>query len=136
MNSTYQTIEALAQEAGWNSSSVLYLIVQWADTSGQASSLTQYLNDAARDEAALSVVALTPDGRAEIAAAHSYTINEKAPGQFVFNDPDGNDADNGQWQTAQEAWDAAYWDGLGDSIAQRSEPVAVPVGTLSTGVEH
>jgi hypothetical protein len=136
MNSTYQTIEALAQEAGWNSSSVLLLIAQWADTSGQAASLTQYLNDAARDEAALSMVALTPDGRAEIAAAHGYTVNEKAPGQFVFNDPDGNDADNGPWNTAPEAWEAAYWDGLGDSITQTSDPIAVPGDTVSKGLEH
>jgi hypothetical protein len=136
MNSTYQTIETLAQEAGWNRSSVLILIAQWAETSGQASSLTQYLNDTARDEATSSVVALTPEGRAEIAAAHGYTVNEKAPGQFVFNDPNGNDADNGPWNTAPEAWEAAYWDGLGDSIAQRSEPVAVPGDTVSTGLEY
>ncbi|WP_262029742.1 hypothetical protein [Microvirga sp. Mcv34] len=136
MNSTYQTIEALAQEAGWNSSSVLILIAQWAETSGQAASLTQYLNDTARDETALSVVALTPEGRAEIAAAHGYTVNEKAPGQFVFNDPDGNDADNGPWNTATEAWEAAYWDGLGDSITQTSDPVAVPVDPASKGLEH
>ena len=135
MNSTYQTIEALVQETGWNSSSVLLLIAQWAETSGQALSLVQHLNDAARNEAALAVVGLTANGRAEIAAAHGYTINEKAPGQFVFNDPDGNDADNGPWDTAQEAWDAAYWDGLGSSISQPSEPT-VPANTASKGLEH
>jgi hypothetical protein len=136
MNSTYDTIEALAQEAGWNNSSVLLLIARWAEKSGLASSLTQHLSDAAHDAAAASLVALTPEGRARIAAAHGYTVNEKAPGQFVFNDPDGNDADNGPWDTLQDAWDAAYWDGLGDSITQTSEPAAISVGTVPTGLEH
>lgn len=126
MNSTFQTFEALAQAPGWDSNSVLLLIAQWAETSGQAASLTQYLTEAARDDVVMAVVALTADGRAEIAAAHGYTVNEKPSGQFVFNDPDGNDADSGPWSTAEDAWEAAYWDGLGSSIAPPQEPSAAP----------
>lgn len=106
MNTTASSIQGLAQEAGWNNNTVLVLISQWAEQTGQASALLQHLNDVARDEEDN----LSSESKMLRAHAEGYTVRERAPGAFVFNDPDGNDADNGPWQTENAAWEAAYAD--------------------------
>jgi hypothetical protein len=106
MNTTSSSIQALAQKAGWTDSTTLILIGQWAEETGQASALLQHLNDVARDEEEN----LSSETKMLRAHTAGYTIRERAPGAFVFNDPDGNDADNGPWQTENAAWEAAYAD--------------------------
>jgi hypothetical protein len=106
MNTTASSIQALAQEAEWTDSTTLVLIGQWAEETGQASALLQHLNDVARDEEEN----LSSETKMLRAHTAGYTIRERTPGAFVFNDPDGNDADNGPWQTENAAWEAAYAD--------------------------
>jgi hypothetical protein len=52
----------------------------------------------------------SPSTRNSRSREAGYTVNEKGPGIFVFNDPHGNDADNGPWASADDAWAAAYDD--------------------------
>ncbi|QRM34922.1 hypothetical protein [Microvirga sp. VF16] len=106
MNATASSIQALSQEAGWKDSTTLVLIGQWAERTGQASALLQHLNDVARHEEEN----LSSETKMLRAHTAGYTVRERAPGAFVFNDPDGNDADNGPWPTESAAWNAAYAD--------------------------
>lgn len=50
--------------------------------------------------------------RIKQAKAANYTVNERAPGQWLFNDPDGNDDDSlaAPYDSADAAWAAAFID--------------------------
>lgn len=74
--------------------------------------LGQRGNDAIDDMLTGDGLSLDGDDDRAQAIEAGYTVNEKAPGQFVFNDPDGNDDDSltSPYATEAEAWAAAYND--------------------------
>ncbi|MPR10139.1 hypothetical protein [Microvirga tunisiensis] len=106
MNETKSTIEGIAHDAGWDSYTLLLLMCRRLDEVGQSSDMISHLSNLRDDEGD----GLTLDEKIEAAKGEGYTVNEKAAGEFVFNDPNGNDADNGPWPTESKAWAAAYDD--------------------------
>jgi hypothetical protein len=91
---------------------LLHLICQHLEATGQSAGLVSFLQgvEEEEEETVLLPENPSPKDRTQFAFDQGYTVNEKAPGQFVFNDPHGNDADNGPWPTEDEAWAAAYDD--------------------------
>jgi len=112
MFNTKSTIQSIASSAGWSEDTLLHLICQHLDAKGQAADLISFLGNISDEEEDTVLLPENPSPaeKTQIARDKGYTVNEKAPGQFVFNDPHGNDADNGPWPTKDEAWEAAYDD--------------------------
>jgi hypothetical protein len=119
---TQSAIEIIARGAGWDNSKLLHLMSRRLSDTGRAEDMIAYLGNLLNDEDRTGPAPgdLSVDEKFQIAREAGYTVNEKRPGTFVFNDPHGNDADNGPWSSADEAWSAAY-DDLDETMGPESD---------------